>query len=431
MNGMLSLFFTVALFVAAIDAHADSVTLDEDETFGDIRWGAIPYIFATETLGTAVGVGAFVSGIHQPQSSMIASAFTTDNDSWYIGGALNNYRFASQDRLFFDVYLRSSHYTDQRFYESLDRRTADAAGSNDSDEDDFVSGISNDQHGELTLRYVLPIGAGKTDPLTVFKTRKGLLLSEPRGGDVWNPLISGKTILGARYFFRSRDLDQLEDEDLLSVDTNGLRLWLDYENTDFKVNPSRGSRQQLIVSRDFGWFNSSTSWTNLEFDASKYFDLGNSGWFRQQVLALNFWTSHTPSWDLDSDSGQVDHRPPPGFGSTLGGFDRLRAYPESRFHDKSAVYYAAELRLIPQVNGLNKLPLLRLLEIDWWQVVGFAEAGRVASDYNTDLFTKDLKWDVGLSFRLMTFRMPLRLDWAVSEEDWSVWAMFQQPFARN
>lgn len=61
-------------------------------------------------------------------------------------------------------------------------------------------------------------------------------------------------------------------------------------------------------------------------------------------------------------------------------------------------------------------PLLKHLEIDWWQVVAFAEAGRVAPKYSAELFIKDLKWDVGLSFRVMAYRMPLRLDWAVSEE---------------
>lgn len=65
-----------------------------------------------------------------------------------------------------------------------------------------------------------------------------------------------------------------------------------------------------------------------------------------------------------------------------------------------------------------------------WKLVAFAEAGKVAPKYSTDLFIKDLKWGVGLSFRVMAYRMPLRLDWAVSEEGQTIWAMFEQPFAR-
>ncbi|MEN8166298.1 MAG: BamA/TamA family outer membrane protein [Pseudomonadota bacterium] len=418
------------LVIRTSTALADSITLDESEAYGDTRWGVIPYAFATETLGTALGVATFVGGIKQPQSSLTAAAFKTSNDSWLAAGSLNNLRFDGLDRGFFNIYALSAHYTDQRFYDSTDRTTIDSAGSNDSPADDFLSGTSNDLHLELSVRYPLPIGAARDNPLTLYRTRKGLLLSDPQGGDEWNPLKHGKTLLGARYFHRYRDLQEIDQEELLAVSTNGVEVWLDYDNTDFLPNASRGSRQKLTLTRDFGWFSSSSSWTNIELDASKYFDLGRSGWFRQQVLALNFWTSYTPSWQVDEQSDRVNHRPPPGFGSTLGGFDRLRAFPTSRFHDKSAVYYAAELRLIPQVNGLNRLPLLRHLEIDWWQVAGFVEAGRVAPAYNSDLFTQDLKWDVGLSFRIMTFRMPLRLDWAISEEDQSIWAMYSQPFAR-
>ena len=418
------------LFASINMVQATSITLDEQETFGDVRWGVIPYMFATDSLGTAIGIGGYVSGTGQPQSSLVGTAFKTDNESWLVAGSLRNFRFNALDSLFFDVYLQGSHFTDQRFYVSADRSTSDSAGSNDSAKDDYVSGISDDLHLEFTLRYPLPIGAAKDDPLTIYRTREGLLISEPQGGKEWNPLTSGKTVLGARYFYRYRHLQKFEQEDQVSASTNGLQLWLNYDNTDFLVNPSTGSRQKLTLTRDFGWGDSFNSWTNIELDISKYFDLGTSHWFRQQVLALDFWTSTTPSWDLDKSTGQVEHRPPPGFGSYLGGFDRMRAYPQGRFNDKSAVYYGAELRLIPQVNGLDTWPLLKHLEIDWWQVAAFVEAGRVAAEYDTDLFTKDLKWDVGLSFRVMSFRLPLRLDWAVSDEDYSIWAMYSQPFSR-
>ncbi|MCU7845128.1 MAG: BamA/TamA family outer membrane protein [Candidatus Thiodiazotropha sp. (ex Monitilora ramsayi)] len=360
----------------------------------------------------------------------MATVFITDNDSWLIAGGLNNVRFDSLDRWFFDIYIQDSHYTDQRFYDSAHRSTTERAGFNDSSEDDYVFGISDDIHLELTARYPLPIGVAKNEPLTTYKTRDGLLVSEPQGGGEWNPLTSGKTTLRFRYFYRYRNLQQIEQENLLSSSTNGISVRLDYDNTDFLPNPSRGSRQKIIITRDFGWFNSSTSWTNIELDASKYIDLGTSDWFRHQVLAMNFWTSYTPSWDLDQDTGRINHRSPPGYGAFLGGFDRLRAFPTSRFQDKSAVYYGMELRLIPKINGLNTWPLLKHFEIDWWQFATFVEAGRVGPDYDADLFTKDLKWNLGLSFRIMAFQQPLRLDWAVSEEDYAIWAMYSQPFSR-
>jgi len=421
--------FTLLLAIV-LPVRADYITLDEKEVFGETRWGALPYFFSTDSLGTAIGAGAFISGVHQPQSSLVGTAFITDNDSWLVAGALRNFRFDDLERWFFNFYLQGSHFTDQRFYESPGRTTEPRAGSNDSSKDDFISGISNDLHLEFTARYVLPIGAGRDNPLTVYRTRKGMRLSPPQGGRTWNPLESGKTVIGTRYFYRYRDLKELNEEDKVTANTNGIEIWLDHDNTDFLPNPTFGSRQKLTIIRDFGWFDSANSWTNLQLDLSKYFDLGTSDWFRQQVLALNFWTSNTPTWDYDPKTGYTDHRPPPGFGSELGGYDRMRGYPLGRFHDKAAVYYGAELRLTPVVNGLDKVPLLEFFEIDWWQVAGFAEMGRVAPDWDSDLLFKDLKWDVGLSLRIMTFRQPIRLDWAISDEDWSIWAMYDQPYSR-
>ena len=75
--------------------------------------------------------------------------------------------------------------------------------------------------------------------------------------------------------------------------------------------------------------------------------------------------------------------------------------------------------------------MLNYFEIDWWQLVPFVEAGRVSDEYDGDLFFKDLKVDAGIGLRLMAFRAVVRLDWAVSDEGSSVWAMIQQPFSRQ
>ena len=281
------------------------------------------------------------------------------------------------------------------------------------------------------MKYPLALGNARDDPVSVYRLNRGLLESGPQGGEHWNPKTSGKSTLASRFFYRYRDLEEGSREDELFAKSNGLELWADYNNVDFMSNPASGSRQKLTLTRDFGWFDSTNSWTNIEFEASKYFNLGTSGWFRHQVLALDFWTSNTPTWETDPDNPQiVEHRPPAKLGSYLGGFDRLRAFPDARFHDKSAVYYSGEVRLIPQSNPLRDLPILNYFEIDWWQLVGFVEAGRVGPDYDTDLFTKDLKYDVGLGLRFMAFRQVVRLDWATSDEDSAVWAMIGQPFAR-
>ena len=410
------------------------VALDESEEITDKRSGWLPYLFATESLGTAVGVGGFTAGTIQPQASLFGTAFVTSNKSALLSGMLNNYRLGDS-RFFTDTFLLVDHFTDQRFYADLDLDPSEPkAGSNDSDPDDFISGISNELTFNFAVNYALPIGNTREDAISVYRLKNGLLKEGPQGGDVWNPLTSGKTTLATRFFYTYRDLSDFDEQEseALEARTNGLDFWLEYDNTDFPRNPTRGSRQQFMVSRDFGWFDSSNSWTNLEMDLSKYYNLGRSSWFKQQVLALNFWTSNTPTWETNPDNPQeVTNRPPPSYGSELGGYDRMRAYPSGRFRDKSAVYYAAELRLIPDYQPLHDLPVIKYFQIDWWQVVPFVEAGRVGPEYNSDLFFKDLKVDAGIGLRLMAFRAVVRLDWAVSEEGSSVWAMVSLPFSRS
>jgi hypothetical protein len=423
---------TIAVLFLAGPGMAQQIVLDQGTEVGDPTSGWLPFGFATDSLGTGVGAAAFSAGNLQPQTSLTIGGFATSNSSYAAGGVFSDYLIPNTGRLFLDSYLWLGHFTDERFYVDLDRNGSQPkAGSNDSDEGDFVEGESNNVIAELTLKYPLPIGSARAEPISVVRLDQGMLESAPQGGEVWNPLVSGKTTLSMKAFFRYRDLDNVGFRRRLSVNSNGLEFKLDYNNTDFTRNPSAGSRQKLTLTRDFGLFDSSNSWTNVELELTKYFNLGTSDWFKQQVLAMNFWTSSTPSWEADKGNSQiVSHRPPPNMGSYLGGYDRMRAYPLGRFQDKAAVYYSAELRLMPRLPSLRNIPLLEYFEIDWLQLATFVEAGRVSADYDTDMFTKDLKYDAGVGLRLMAFRYVFRVDYTVSDEGGSVWAMVNQTFGR-
>lgn len=419
-------------FIPAQQCFAINVALDKGEQIEEQRSGWLPYAFSTDSLGTAVGLGFFTAGRKQPQSAIVASGYVTDNDSSLLMGAITNYKIPGSERLFFDAFALGAHFTDQRFYVDLDHNpTQQKAGSNGSAKEDFVSGVSNTAQIELTLKYPFKIGNASANPVSIYYLDKGLLDSGPPGGSKHDPIFNGKMVLAATLFHIYRDLDEVSQEDLLSVNTNGLKLSLDHNNTDFPRNPSMGGRQKVTLTRDFGWLDKSDTWTNLELDITKYINFGKSSNMRQNVLALNFWTSNTLSWENDPQNQQiVYHRPPPGIGSSLGGYDRMRAYPISRFHDKAAVFYSAEFRMIPKWNPLRNMPILNYFNIDWVQIVGFVEAGRVGSSYDTSLFVEDLKIDAGISLRLMTHHAVVRLDWAVSEEGHSIWAMYEQAFAR-
>lgn len=422
---------TALLCLPALSS-AQVVVLDKDESLDEKRSGWLPYIFSTDSLDLSVGVGGGQGGFIQPQASWFATGFVTANESALLSGALNNLRLG-ESRFFTDLWVLADHFTDQRFYGDLDNDPSEArAGSNDSDSEDFITGISDELTFNWTLKYPLAIGASRNDALSIYTTDEGMLQSAPTGGKTWNPLTSGRTTLATRFFYTYRDVSDYEvDSEQLEAKTSGLDFWIEYDNTDFPRNPSYGSRQQLMISSDFGWFDSSNTWTNIQFDASKYYNLGTSGWFKQQVLALDFWTSNTTSWETDDNNPQIiSHRPPPSYGTELGGIDRMRAYPTGRFRDKAAAYYSAELRLMPHFQKMRDWPIINYFEVDWFQLVPFVEVGRVGPEFDADLFTKDLKVDAGLSLRAMAFRQVFRLDFAASEEGSSITAMISHPFSR-
>ena len=193
-------FFITLVFVSPLHAGGSIVALDEAESINEKRSGWLPYLFATDSLGTAIGAGGFTAGTIQPQASLFGTGFVTSNDSALISGALNNFRIGDS-RFFTNTFLLLDHFTDQRFYADLDLDPTQAkAGSNDSDKDDFISGASDEVTFEFGVNYALPIGNAKDDTISVYHLEHGLLKEGPQGGDVWNPLTSGKTTLATRFF---------------------------------------------------------------------------------------------------------------------------------------------------------------------------------------------------------------------------------------
>ena len=146
------------------------------------------------------------------------------------------------------------------------------------------------------------------------------------------------------------------------------------------------------------------------------------------TLALNTWTSNSPTWDKQSN-GKITNRPPAYTGSTLGGLWRMRGFPTQRFNDKAAIYYAAELRLIPNWNPFEHWERVqKYVGIRWLQFVPFMEVGRVAPDWDLDRLHSDMKWCAGLGIRAWAQGIAIRIDSAYSEEGVGVQMMIAQPF---
>ena len=100
---IVTVFFIILLaFVSPLHAGGAIVALDEGESIDEKRSGWLPYLFSTDSLGTAIGVGGFTAGTIQPQASLFGTGFVTSNNSALLSGALNNFRLGDS-RFFTDT----------------------------------------------------------------------------------------------------------------------------------------------------------------------------------------------------------------------------------------------------------------------------------------------------------------------------------------
>ncbi len=413
------------LAFAVMPVYADQPTLPGEQII------SLPYGFYNETFGFTAAYVHAVFGYPQPQAALLGTVMAGTSGSIMGFGMAKDIRFPFSERLFVDAVAQLGDFKDARiFADGNPAFPGDSAGSNDSDPDDFIEGDGVDAFLRMNLKYVLPIGEGRHEPIDYDRLENGLpLKGEEDRVRRWNPLQSGRTYLELRPFYRSQEING-RFVDAISR-TNGLEFAVFYDNRDFARSPSQGSSIRARVSRDWGWGDSSSEYKVYALEADKYFSLGSSERFRQRVIALDLWMADSPTWnDSHIENGEiVYHRPPAYTGATLGGLFRMRGFPTSRFNDRSAVYYSAEARVIPTWNPFNNWPWLQEhVGVQWWQWALFGEVGRVAPKWDLDELHSDMKWDVGVGIRLMAKGLVVRLDAAYSDEDVGIQMMVGQPF---
>ncbi len=428
--------WTVKPFVFASDLKASEDTnLTENQ---DLIIS--PVAFSTESTGFFAGVGVIKEGLFQPQTTLIASIFRglnenvringVEKEKYFSGGfiSFSDFKLPYTERFFFSFMGFKSYFPKMKHY--ID-------GSNDSSQKDVITSAGDANFFNTTFRYVLPLGSGLENPGGICSLQDGLALGRHACGD-GTPVLTGSTAIGVKTFYQYENSENtLLWTDLIwwehgtSVPTwssNGLRLFLTHNNTDFDLNPSKGYQFELQYSKDFGWRDSLQSWDSLTCKYNHYFNLDIFSFTKQNVLALSVWTGYSFSWDNNKEvaPGINAHRPPTWEGARLGGINRMRAYDQDRFSDKAAFYATAEYRTIIDYNPFKNYDSINV-PIEWFQVVGFAEAGRVHEQYNFDLLS-DMKYDVGLSLRAMVVELPIRFDVAYGSEGTNMWLMVNQPF---
>ena len=432
------LLFAAIILLAVNDLQARPSTqvksaVDRAENPGTVAEALIlPYAFSAESTEFVIGVGGMRKGFHQEQMLVGGAAFAGE-DSYGGFAGIWDYRIPFLRRLFVSGMGMRGYYPNHRAYsaprEAYVPPGSVRPGAHDSDEDLFIESAGDSNWLDFKLDYVLPLGAARDRGMMDYRLSRGLLVSEPTGGERWNPLHSGVTIAVLRQYNRYQSYELKEQE--LDGEIHAFELGLLYDNTDFPINPSRGSSQYVAWHRDPGWGDSFDDWSFVEAEASKYFDLGSDRFSRQRVLALNAWTAYSPTWDLaynDAGGSRVENGPPFIEGANLGGFDRMRGFRDSRFHDKAAIYATAEFRYTLDYNPIQNVNWLRFLRLDWFQLVGFVEGGRVADEYRASTLFDDWKSDVGIGLRALTAGIVVRFDLAVSEEGTNAWVMVGHPF---
>jgi hypothetical protein len=411
---------------------AQEVLLREGQEEVSVGTMVVPFAFYNEATDLSIGLSIGRRGVLQPQTSVFATAVTSLSGTTYGFLALRDLRAPWSERIYVDAQLNLGTFSEIDIYSDGNPAfPEERAGSHGSDEDNFLKGEGTDYAGWLGLFYVLPIGAGLDAPESRLTLRDGLVLGGGRDTSTWNPFRGGYTVLGLKPFFRTQNVE-LEEMEARDVSTVGTEFILNYENTDFSVNPSRGGALQLRYTRDWGALDSSVEWDTLDLRATRYFSLGEGRRSRQRVLALNAWAIDTLSWnDYDSENGRrTYHRPPSFAGASLGGLSRMRGYPEGRFNDRSAVYYSAEYRHIPDWNPLRDASLLRRINVrvDWVQFVLGLEVGRVADEFNLGTLHSDMNVGTVVGFRAMVNHLVVRMDVGLCDEGMALQMTIDHPF---
>jgi hypothetical protein len=418
--------------LAAGSLHAQEILISEGAASPERQTLQVPFVFYDESMGFSVGVTLGARGYPQPQATLRSTLVGSSSGSWFLSLGAEHLLVPSTERLFVNSRISFGSFDRIEVYGNGNPDFVDEiAGGNDSDANNFVETEGEDVSASFDLSYLLPFGHGREQTVFPVTLRDGIVVDGGRDISGWNPLKSGVSLATLTPFYRNQNVTSNERGDE-KLQTLGAGVTLLYNNTDFSVNPSKGSQQRITVKNDWGGLHNSEEWTTVEFEWSKYISLGTVRSSRQRVLALDFWVIDTPTWD-DSDvvAGEERfHRPPSYAGATLGGKKRLRGFLPSRFNSRSAVYYAAEYRHIPEWNPLKHFLPFEWLDVnaDWLQLVGFVELGRVAEKFDAGELHSEMKASGGVGVRAFLNQLVTRVDLAVSEEDVQVQMFIDQAF---
>ncbi|MGR2664762.1 BamA/TamA family outer membrane protein [Vibrio campbellii] len=393
--------FSVLAFSASLFLSPQIVAKEKDSAF-------VPFYFSTETLGSTVGLAGVAKGVGQPQAALFGMGLYSEKDSYV--GFLSAFNYALSSNLLLSTQMYQARFNDNPYY-------LGDQGSNSSSTEDKTVTNGDEENYKLEFKYLLPWGNVR---------EHGLLgaFQPVRDVSFASPVDSGVSSIIFTPFYSSRELDIYNDK---KEEATGFSLTFDWDNRDSVRNTTRGSHTSFDLTTGAESLQSEDLWLKWEFQNSQYYSLGPLGdWFDQQVLAFDFYTADTPTWN--KCDGAVCARPPEQEQARLGGLYRLRGYTAGRYHGRSAIHYSAEYRVLPDWQPLDDIPLINYYDLPWWQWVAFAEVGRVADDYDLKTLHEDMKWNVGGAVRFQVEGIVVRAEMAKGADEGTFRVMINQPF---
>lgn len=426
-----SLIAAIILLIPTL-SHAQSVTVDLNKEKPDDSpsedYLVVPFGYATDDDGIVFGVAGATSGFDQPQQSLGGVVRASANGTWGLVFQTLDLQLGDYDsRLFFDATVLMDHSVSSRGHTNFGPYNGIRPGSNASSNDDAVRSPQNEYLAEISLYYQLPMGTGKGERVHKYFIKDGFLENNPLGGDIWNPLESGRTTVHSTLFYQRQAYAAASQDK--SISAGGIELELRHDNRDWEKDPSKGSYQAVTFKAGLDP-KEGDPWNSIQVDLRKYYDLWQNDYFRKTTLALNGWLYYNPTWkEKQTSAGTVIENRAPHFMDPLGGMKKMRAYSSDRFSGKSAIYYSAELRLTPYWQPFEDTFIDKYFSIDWVQLVPFVEVGRVADEFNVSELHSNLKYDAGVDLRTLMNNFLVRIGVAVAGEDeWSVRGFVGHPF---
>ena len=393
--------FSVLAFSASLFLSPQIVAKEKDSAF-------VPFYFSTDTMGSTIGLAGVAKGVGQPQAALFGMGLYSEKDSYV--GFLSAFNYALSSNLLFSTQMYQARFNDNPYY-------LDNQGSNNSSTEDKTVTNGDEENYKLEFKYLLPWGNVR---------EHGLLgaFQPVRDVSFASPVDSGVSSIIFTPFYSSRELDIYNDK---KEEATGFSLTFDWDNRDSVRNTTRGSHTSFDLTTGAESLQSEDLWLKWEFQNSQYYSLGPLGdWFDQQVLAFDFYTADTPTWN--KCDGLMCARPPEQEQVRLGGLYRLRGYTAGRYHGRSAIHYSAEYRVLPDWQPLDDIPLINYYDLPWWQWVAFVEVGRVADDYDLKTLHEDMKWNVGGAVRFQVEGIVVRAEMAKGADEGTFRVMINQPF---